>query len=123
MSKHILKRNFYYLQKCFTPTAYKFRLVCTLLHCCFNITFFYQTFHNEINAVNEIFSLNEYHILFIKRCLKHCIQKPFVTMAIQNKVNNDRKIVTTKLYKKPLTVLIIKISFSIQIYSFQSISF
>ena len=40
--------------KSFIATIYKFCLVYTLLHCCFNISCSYQKFHNEINSLKQI---------------------------------------------------------------------
>ena len=40
--------------KSFISTVYKFGLVYTLLHRCFNITSSYEKFHNEINALKQI---------------------------------------------------------------------
>ena len=61
--------------KCFIPTVYKFGLVYNLLHRCFHITSSYEKFHNEINAVKQIFKLNGYLIQFIDRCIKKFLQK------------------------------------------------
>ena len=66
---HILG-SFYYFQKRFIPTVYKFRLVYTLLHCCLNNTPSFPKFHNEINTLNKIFQLNGYALYFIDRCIK-----------------------------------------------------
>ena len=56
--------------KSFIPKVYKFGLVYTLLHHCFNIAYSYQKFHNEINALKQIFKLNGYPIQFTNRCIK-----------------------------------------------------
>ena len=76
--------------KSFIPTVYKFDLVCTLLHCCFNITSSYENFHNEINALKQILKLNEYPTQFIDRCIKQFLQKLYVTKAIQDTVNKKQ---------------------------------
>ena len=70
--------------KSFRPTVYKFSLLYTLLHRCFNITSSYEKFHNEINALKQIFKLNGYPIQFIDRCIKQFLQKLYVTKAIQD---------------------------------------
>ena len=46
----------------FTPTVYKFGLVYTLLHRCFNIASTYQRFCNDIKASKKILNLTD--ILF-----------------------------------------------------------
>ena len=74
----------------FIPTVQKFSLVYTLLHCCFNITSSYKKFHNEINALKQIFKLNGYPIQFIDTCIKHFLQKRYVTKAIQVTVNKKQ---------------------------------
>ena len=56
--------------KSFIPTVYKFGLVYTLLHRCFNIISYYEKFHNEINALKQIFKINGYPFQFIDRCIK-----------------------------------------------------
>ena len=56
--------------KSFISTFQKFGLVYTLLHHCFNITSSYEKFHNEINALKQIFKLNGYPIQFTNRCIK-----------------------------------------------------
>ena len=56
--------------KSFIPTVYKFDLVYTLLHRCFNIISYYEKFHNEINALKQIFKINGYPFQFIDRCIK-----------------------------------------------------
>ena len=56
--------------KSFIPTVYKFGLVYTLLHRCFNIISYYEKFHNEINALKQIFKTNGYPFQFIDRCIK-----------------------------------------------------
>ena len=61
--------------KSFIATVQKFGLVYTLLHRCFNITSSYERFHNEINALKQIFKLNGYPIQFIDRCIKQFLQK------------------------------------------------
>ena len=68
--------------KSFIPTVYKFGLVYTLLHRCFNTTSSYEQFHNEINALKQILKLNGYPTQFIDRCMKQFIQKLYVTKAI-----------------------------------------
>ena len=57
------------------PTVYKFGLVYTLLHRCFNITSSYEKFHNEINALKQILKVNGYPTQFIDRCIKQFLQK------------------------------------------------
>ena len=68
--------------KSFILTVYKFDLVYTLLHRCFKTSFSYEKFHNETNALKQIFKLNRYSIQFIDRCIKHFLQKIYVTKAI-----------------------------------------
>ena len=62
------------------PTVHKFGLVYTLLHRCFNITSFYERFHNEINALKQILKLNEYATQFIDRCIKQFLENLYVTL-------------------------------------------
>ena len=76
--------------KSFISTVYKFGLVYTLLHCCFNITSSYEKFYNKINALKQIFKLNGYPIQFIDRCIKQFLQKLYVTKAIQDTVNKKQ---------------------------------
>ena len=71
----------------FIPTVYKFGLVYTLLHRCFNITSSYETFHNEINALKQILKLNGYPTQFIDGCIKQFLQKLYLTKTIQDTVN------------------------------------
>ena len=61
--------------KSFIPAVYKFGLVYTLLHHCFNITSSYEKFHNEINALKQILKLNGYPTQLIDRCIKQFLQK------------------------------------------------
>ena len=74
----------------FITTVYKFCLVYTLLHRCFNITFFYEKIHHEINALKQIFKLNRYTSQFIDRCIKQFLEKLYLTKAIQDTVNKNR---------------------------------
>ena len=83
--------------KCFIPTVYKFCLVYTLLHRCFNITFSYEKFHNEINALKQILKLNGYPAQFIDRCIKQFHQKLYVTKAIQDTVNKKQLLIVLPL--------------------------
>ena len=48
--------------KSFMLTVYKFSLVYILLHRCFNVTSSYKKFHNEKNALKQIFRLDGYPI-------------------------------------------------------------
>ena len=77
----------------FIPTVYKFRLVYTLLHCCFNITSSYEKFHNEINTLKQILKLNGYPTQFIDRSIKKFLQKLYVTKAIQDTVNKKQLLI------------------------------
>ena len=79
--------------KSFIPTVYKFGLVYTLLHRCFNITSSYEKFHNEINALKQILKLNGYPTQFIDRCIKQFLQKLYVTKAIQDTVNKKQLLI------------------------------
>ena len=79
--------------KNFIPTVYKFGLVYTLLHRCFNITSSYEKFHNEINALKQILKLNRYPTQFIDRCIKQFLQKLYVTKAIQDTVNKKQLLI------------------------------
>ena len=79
--------------KSFIPTIYKFGLVYTLLHRCFNITSSYEKFHNEINALKQILKLNGYPTQFIDRCIKQFLQKLYVTKAIQDTVNKKQLLI------------------------------
>ena len=79
--------------KSFIPTVYKFDLVYTLLHRCFNITYSYEKFHNEINALKQILKLNRYPTQFIDRCIKQFLQKRYVTKAIQDIVNKKQLLI------------------------------
>ena len=75
--------------KSFIPIVYKFGLVFTLLHRCFNITSSYEKFHNEIKALKQILKLNRNPTQFIDRCIKQFLQKLYVTKAIQDTVNKN----------------------------------
>ena len=79
--------------KSFIPTVYKFDLVYTLLHRCFNITSSYEKFHNEINALKQILKLNEYPTQFIDRCIKQFLQKLYVTKDIQDTANKKQLLI------------------------------
>ena len=65
-------------------------LVYTLLHFCFNITSLFEKFHNEINALKQIFELNGYPIQFIGWYIKQFLQKLHVTKATQDTVNKKQ---------------------------------
>ena len=78
--------------KSFIPTVYKFGLVYTLLHRCFNISS-YEKFHNEINALKQILKLNVYPTQFIDRCIKQFLQKLYVVKAIQDTVNKKELLI------------------------------
>ena len=75
--------------KSFIPTFYKFSLVYTLLHRCFNITSSYEKCYNEINALKQISKLNRYPTQFIDRCIKQFLQKLYVTKAIRDTVKKS----------------------------------
>ena len=62
-------------------------LVYTLRHFCFNITSLFEKFHNEINALKQIFKLNGYPIQCIDRCIKQFLH---VTKATQDIVNKKQ---------------------------------
>ena len=79
--------------KSFISKVQKFGLVYNLLHRCFNITSSYEKFHNEINALKQIFKLNGYPIQFIDRCIKQFLQKLYVTKAIQDTVNKKQLLI------------------------------
>ena len=79
--------------KSFIPTVYKFGLVYTLLHRCFNITSSYEKFDNEINALKQILKLNGYPTQFIDRCIKQFLQKLYVIKAIQDTVNKKQLLI------------------------------
>ena len=78
--------------KSFLPTAQIFGLVYTVFHRCFNINSSCEKFHNEINALKQIFKLNCYPIQFIDRCIKF-LQKLYVTKAIQDTVNKKQLLI------------------------------
>ena len=59
----------------------------------FNITSSYEKFHNEVNALKQIFKLNGYPIQFIDRCIKQFLQKLYVTKAIQDTVNKKQLLI------------------------------
>ena len=73
--------EFLLISKVLYSTVYKFGLVYTLLHRCFNIISYYEKFHNEINALKQIFKINRYPFQFIDRCIKQFLQKRYVTKA------------------------------------------
>ena len=79
--------------KSFILRVYKFGLVYTLLHRCFNIAFSYEKFHNEINALKQILKLNGYPTQFIDRCITQFLQKLYVTKAIQDTVNKKQLLI------------------------------
>ena len=79
--------------KSFITTVYKFGLVYTLLHRCFNITPSYEKFRYEINALKQILKLNGYPTQFIDRCIKHFLQKLYVTKAIQDTVSKKQLLI------------------------------
>ena len=83
--------------KGFTPRVYKFCLVHTLQHRCFNIASSYQKFHNEINALKPNFKLNGYPIQFIDRCIKQFLKKLYVAKSIQVTVNNKQYFTISRL--------------------------
>ena len=82
--------------KSFIPTFQKFRLVHTLLHCCFNITSSYEKFHNEINALKQIFELNGYPMQFTDRCIKQFLRKLCLTKVIQVTVNSKQLLIVLR---------------------------
>ena len=55
--------------------VYKFGLVYSLIHCCFNVASSYNKFYNEIDALKQIFKLNWYPIQLIDRFVKEFLQK------------------------------------------------
>ena len=75
--------------KSFISTFQRSGLVFTLLNRCFNIASSYEKFHNEINALEQIFELNGYPIQFIDECIKQCLQKLYVKKAIQDTANKN----------------------------------
>ena len=79
--------------KSFIPTVYKFGLVYTLLHCCFDITSSYEKFHNEINPLKQILKLNGYPTQFIDRCIKQFLQNFYVTKTIQDTANKKQLLI------------------------------
>ena len=83
--------------KSFIPTVHKFGLVYALLHRYFNIISCYKKFHNEINALKQIFKLNGYPIQFIDRCIKQFVWKLHVTKAIQGTVNTKQILIVLPL--------------------------
>ena len=68
--------------KSFMPVAYKFGLVCTLLHRSFSICSSYEKFHEEIVLLKDIFKKNEYLQFFIDKCIKKYLSKLFVPKRI-----------------------------------------
>ena len=76
--------------KSFLPTVQIFGLVYTVLHRCCNINSSCEKFHNEINALKQIFKLNCYPIKFIDRSIKQLLQKLYVTKVIQDTVNKKQ---------------------------------
>ena len=76
--------------KSFLPTVQIFGLVYTVLHRCCNINSSCEKFHNEINALKQIFKLNCYPIQFIDRSIKQLLQKLYVTKVIQDTVNKKQ---------------------------------
>ena len=57
------------------------------------VTSSYEKFHDEINALKQIFKLNGYPVQFIDRCIKQFLQKLYVTKAIQDIVNKKQLLV------------------------------
>ena len=55
-----------------------------------NITSFYEKFYNEKIALKQIFKPNGYPIQFIDSCIKQFLQKPYVTKAIQDTVDEKQ---------------------------------
>ena len=79
--------------KFFIPTVYNCGLVYTLLDRSFNITFSYEKFHNETNALKQILKLNRYPTQFIDRCIKQFLQKLYVAMTIHDTVNKKQLLI------------------------------
>ena len=79
----------------FLPVAYKFGLVYTLLHRCFQICSTYEKFHEKIVLLKDIFKRNEYPKAFIDKCITNFLNKLFVS----------KKIVHTSEKKQVLIVL------------------
>ena len=65
-------------------------LVYTFGDFCFNITSLFEKFHNEINALKQIFKLKDYPIQFIDRYIKQFLQKLHVTKATQDTINKKQ---------------------------------
>ena len=73
--------------KSFMPVAYKFGLVCTLLHRSFSICSSYEKFHEEIVLLKDIFKKNEYLQFFIDKCIKKYLSKLFVPKRMVHTVH------------------------------------
>ena len=62
----------------FIPVTYKFGLVYTLLHRCFQICSSYEKFHEEVVFLKDIFKRNEYPNKVIDKCIKTFLNKLFI---------------------------------------------
>ena len=78
----------------FVPLPFKFSMIFTIIHRCFQLCSNYNKFHLELGKVKNIFKKNGYPISFIDRCIKTFLDKL-----------HTRKIVVTTVEKKNLIVL------------------
>ena len=76
--------------KSFILTVHKFGLFYTLLHRFFDISYSYEKFSTEANALKQICKLNGYLVQFINRCIKQFLQRLYITKAIQDTVNEKQ---------------------------------
>ena len=75
-------RGFFTNFKSYIPKVYKFGLVYTLLRRCLIIASSYQKFHNERNALKQIFKFHQYSLQFMERGIKHFPRKLYVAKTI-----------------------------------------
>ena len=69
--------------------AYKFGLVCTLLHCSFSICSSYEKFHEAIVLLKNILK-NEYPQFFKDKFIKTYLRKLFVSKSIVHTIDKKQ---------------------------------
>ena len=79
----------------FVPMPFKFGMIFTIIHRCFQLCSNYNKFHLELEKVKNIFKKNGYPISFIDRCIKTFLDKL-----------HTPKIVVTTVEKKNLLIVL-----------------
>ena len=79
----------------FVPMSFKFGMIFTIIHRCFQLCSSYSNFHIELVKVKDIFKKNGYPISFIDRCIKTFLDK-----------SHTPKIKITTVEKKQLLIVL-----------------